>query len=97
MPRKAYPTPSAPTSPANGKFRSLGEIFLTMRRRAGKTQEEIAQKAGIQRNYLSMLERDLANPTYEVVIRVFAALGYQIQFVDQEAKPEAPAVGQTLQ
>lgn len=97
MPRKAYPTPSAPASPSNGQFRSLGEIFLTMRRRSGKTQEAIAREAGIQRNYLSMLERDLANPTYEVVIRVFAALGYQIQFVDREAKPEAPAVDQALQ
>lgn len=95
MGRRNFPVSSISTTGAP-VGQSLGELFQTLRRRLGKTQDQIAGAAGITRNYLSMLEHDQANPTFEVVARVFGALGYQAQFQIAEMdapQPEATAHG----
>lgn len=48
------------------------------RKRAGLTQEELAERAGIDRTYLSEIERGQANPTYQVLVRLSEALGVSI-------------------
>jgi transcriptional regulator with XRE-family HTH domain len=39
------------------------------------SQERLADKAGIDRTYVSMLERDLQSPTVDMLIRLCRAMG----------------------
>jgi transcriptional regulator with XRE-family HTH domain len=54
---------------------SLGEQLRKARAAAGLTQEELAFKADISRNYVSLLELDAKSPTVQVLLRVCKALG----------------------
>jgi len=42
--------------------------------KAGLTQEELADRAGVHRTYVSLLERDRKSPTMEVLFRLCKAL-----------------------
>lgn len=42
----------------------LGKVLKSFRLNVGKTQEEIALDAGLDRTYISMLERGEASPTF---------------------------------
>jgi transcriptional regulator with XRE-family HTH domain len=53
----------------------LGEELRKVRVAAGLTQEQVAAKARITREYVSQLERDRYNPTVDVLMRVCAAMG----------------------
>jgi transcriptional regulator with XRE-family HTH domain len=54
---------------------SLGKELQKVRLAAGLTQEELAFKAEISRNYVSLLERGEKSPTVQVLLRVCRALG----------------------
>lgn len=45
-----------------------------MRKKAGLSQEELAERAGIHRTYVSLLERNRKSPTLDVLFRVCRAL-----------------------
>jgi transcriptional regulator with XRE-family HTH domain len=53
----------------------LGDELEQRRRAAGLTQEALAERAGIDRTYVSILERDLQSPTVDMLIRLCRALG----------------------
>lgn len=56
--------------------RRVAPVLARWRRGLGWTQEELAQRAGISRGYLSRLERGLpGRPGLDVLTRVCAALG----------------------
>ena len=42
---------------------------------AGMTQEELASKAGVSREYVSQLENGRKSPTVQVLLRVCRAMG----------------------
>jgi transcriptional regulator with XRE-family HTH domain len=44
---------------------------------AGLTQEQVAARAKITREYVSLLERGRYKPTVQVLIRVCTALGHK--------------------
>lgn len=52
----------------------LGEHLRKARERAKLTQEQLAFKAGISRNYVSLLELDRKSPTVAVLLRVCRAV-----------------------
>ena len=54
---------------------TLGGELKKARLAAGVTQEELAFKAEISRNYVSLLELDEKSPTVQVLLRVCRALG----------------------
>jgi transcriptional regulator with XRE-family HTH domain len=54
---------------------SLGKELLRARKAAGLTQEELAFKAGIARNYVSLLELDRKSPTVKMLVKLCRALG----------------------
>jgi transcriptional regulator with XRE-family HTH domain len=54
---------------------SLGEELRRVRMRAGLSQEDLAFKADISRNYVSLLERDEKSPTVQTLFRICRALG----------------------
>lgn len=54
---------------------AFGEVLRELRTGTGKTQETIALDAGLDRTFISMLERGLRQPTLETVLSLSRALG----------------------
>lgn len=54
---------------------TLGGELKKARLAAGVTQEELAFKAEISRNYVSLLELDQKSPTLQVLLKICKALG----------------------
>jgi transcriptional regulator with XRE-family HTH domain len=54
---------------------TIGGELRKARLTAGITQEELAFKAEISRNYVSLLELDEKSPTVHVLLRICKALG----------------------
>jgi transcriptional regulator with XRE-family HTH domain len=52
----------------------FGEVLKELRTRSGKTQETVALDAGLDRTYISLLERALRQPTLETVLYLSRAL-----------------------
>ncbi len=52
----------------------FGAELRKLRERAGLSQEQLADKAGVHRTYVSLLERDKKSPTLEVFFRLSKAL-----------------------
>ena len=53
----------------------LGGELRKARHAAGLTQEQLAVKAKISREYVSQLERDKQSPTVEMLLRICRILG----------------------
>lgn len=53
----------------------LGEELRLARIQAGLTQEELAIRAQVSREYVSMLERDRKSPTIQMLMRICSATG----------------------
>jgi transcriptional regulator with XRE-family HTH domain len=53
----------------------LGEELRRAREAAGLTQEGLADRAGVDRTYISLLERERQSPSVDMLFRVCAALG----------------------
>lgn len=53
----------------------LGEEIRKARLKAGLTQEELAFKAGVSRQYVSLLELNEKSPTVDLLFRVCRAMG----------------------
>ena len=53
----------------------FGQVLRNLRSRMGKTQEAVALDAGLDRTYISMLERGLRQPSLETVLALAHGLG----------------------
>jgi transcriptional regulator with XRE-family HTH domain len=53
----------------------LGTELRNARRKAGLTQEQVAARARISREYVSQLERGRQSPTVDMLLRVCRILG----------------------
>ena len=53
----------------------LGEEIRKARIDAGLTQEKLAFKAGVSRQYVSLLELDEKSPTVNMLVRLCRAMG----------------------
>jgi transcriptional regulator with XRE-family HTH domain len=54
--------------------RAFGKVLQQRRRQAGLTQEQLALEAGVQRTYVSMIERGINQPTITVIFKLAAGL-----------------------
>ena len=50
--------------------RVLGRRLKTLRKRVALTQEELAERAGINPKYISGIERGRENPTLDTLLRL---------------------------
>ncbi len=58
-----------------------------LRKEKGFTQEELAFRAGVNRNYVGQIEREEKSPTVDVVERLAVAMGVKpLEFFVQRAK-----------
>ena len=55
--------------------RSLGQKLKLAREKAGLTQAQVADKAGMHVNYYARIERGEENPTYEKLAPIMKVLG----------------------
>jgi transcriptional regulator with XRE-family HTH domain len=55
--------------------RTVAENLRRLRRQRGWTQEELAHRAGLNRNYVGMVERSENAATLDTLERLAAALG----------------------
>ena len=52
----------------------IGKQLQSIRKSNGYTQEKIAEKIGVTVRYISDIEQDRAKPSYEVLVKIEAAL-----------------------
>lgn len=57
----------------------LGEHVRQKRKLLGISQEELAFRAGLDRTYVSQIERGIGNPSLTVLLRLAAVLRVKIQ------------------
>ncbi|MNJ52032.1 transcriptional repressor DicA [compost metagenome] len=56
---------------------AFGRVLRERRKQAGLTQEQLALEADVQRNYVSLIERGVNQPTITVIFKLAAALKCQ--------------------
>ena len=56
----------------------LGEAIRAERIKAGLTQEELAEKADLARNYIGNIERAEYKVTVETLVKIAKALGVRV-------------------
>ena len=64
----------------------IGEVLRAKREKLGISQEGLAERAGVDRTYVSILERGLKSPTVETLERICDALGTLPERVIEEAR-----------
>ena len=57
----------------------IGNRLALLRKRRGLSQEELAERARLDRSYVSRIERGLANPSMGVLERICVALDITLQ------------------
>lgn len=62
-----------------GKLKSqpgeaFGKVLRALRVERGLSQEALALEAGVQRNYVSLIERGVNQPTITIIFKLAAAL-----------------------
>lgn len=62
----------------------FGALLKQLRKAADVTQEELAFRVGLTRNYISLLERGVKSPTLIVFLRLCIALGQKPEEVMAE-------------
>lgn len=70
---------------------AFGEALRTARLEAGLSQEALAERAGLDRTYVSGTERGRKNPTLKTIARLSDAIG--ISIADLMARSEAKENG----
>jgi transcriptional regulator with XRE-family HTH domain len=65
---------------------AIGNVLRAKREKLAVSQEELAERAGVDRTYISILERGLKSPTVETLERICAALGTLPERVIEEAR-----------
>ena len=65
---------------------ALGNAVRHFRVERDETQEALAHKAGITVGHLSKLERGQANPTWETLEAIGAALGISVSRLAEQAE-----------
>ncbi|QXH45378.1 helix-turn-helix domain-containing protein [Pseudomonas xanthosomatis] len=53
---------------------AFGRVLRQKRQEAGLTQEQLALEADVQRNYVSLIERGINQPTIAVLFKLAGAL-----------------------
>jgi transcriptional regulator with XRE-family HTH domain len=59
---------------SNKTLRTFGNSLRLVRKSQGLSQEKLAQACGLDRTYLSGLERGVRNPSLLVIVKISATL-----------------------
>ena len=64
----------------------IGRVLRAKREAAGLTQELLAELTGIDRSYVSILERGLKSPTIDMLERLADSLGCLLEDIIRKAR-----------
>jgi transcriptional regulator with XRE-family HTH domain len=82
-----------PSSAANGGHeRSFGDQIRARRKELGLSLEELAQRTRLTASFLSLVERDMSNPSLESLRHIAEALGVPPFYFSQENEMGQTAV-----
>jgi transcriptional regulator with XRE-family HTH domain len=77
----------------------IGDELRKARTADGLSQEELAFRADVSRNYVSMVELNQNSPTLETLIRICQALGIRAAFLvarhEQEVEKKSPRLAES--
>lgn len=62
----------------NTELKILGQTIRLKRENRGLTQNEVAEKAGLDRNYIGMVERGERNPSYQSLLKIANGLNLTV-------------------
>jgi len=65
-------------TPKNPILTSFGSLLRTVREEVSLSQENLAIKAGLHRNYIGILERGEQNPSLLVMLKIANALNMSL-------------------
>lgn len=69
-----------------------------MRKSINRSQEQLALDAGVERNYISLIERGINQPTIKILFKLAKALGTRpatlVEMTEQEMGTEPDVSGQ---
>ena len=68
--------------------KQIGKRIQYLRKQKGVSQLDLALDAGVNRNYLSDLERGERNPSLKVLVRIAEALGVDLSTLVQGVKED---------
>ena len=68
---------------------ALGKVIARLRLAAGVSQEELAERAGVHRTYVSQLERGIKSPTLNILFKISEALGIEASHLIKLTEEEA--------
>jgi transcriptional regulator with XRE-family HTH domain len=66
--------PQRRSKPRSPEHAALGEAVRRLRREAGMSQEQLAERAGTDLTQIGGIERGVRNPSYTTMLRLAAAL-----------------------
>ena len=61
--------------PKSGPEKAFGTVLREIREAAGLSQMDVYERIGIDRTYLSAIERGVQSPTVRMIVRLAKALG----------------------
>lgn len=67
------------------RLRKFGKAVRRARQRAGLSQEDFAEVAGIHRNYVGQIERAEVNVSFENLVRLSRATGLKLSALFRRA------------
>jgi HTH-type transcriptional regulator/antitoxin HipB len=67
----------------------LGRVVRDRRRRLGLTQDGVARRVGVSRQWMISLEAGRARLEFGLVLRTLSALGLALDLVEDQAEPTA--------
>lgn len=74
---------------SSGSFEfPFGATLRRLRRAAGLTQEQLGLEAGVQRNFVSLIETGQNQPTISTIVKLARALGMKASELVAEAEME---------
>ena len=68
----------------------IGLRIMALRKLAGLTQEQLSERAGLQRSHITKIERGKYAVTFETVQAIAEALGMTVDIVDPRLSDLAP-------
>ena len=74
------------TDRSSSTSRAFGQAVRKFRKTQGLSQEELGFKSGLDRTYISGIERGTRNPTLESLCRIARALGVPPSEIVREAE-----------
>ena len=68
----------------------IGQRIATLRKLAGMSQEQLSERAGLQRTHVSRIEAGKYAVTLETIEAIAEALGMTVDIVDERLRDLAP-------